>query len=94
MPSGEPGPSECAEKVEATAEIERQFAGLNEPYRSLLVLREVQGLSYQAIAAALEMPLSSVRVYLHRGRQRLAKRLDTTAESKPSQPTTACTHEA
>lgn len=99
LPSGEPGPSELAERVETTGEIERELAGLDEPYRSLLILREVQGLSYQAIAGALEMSLSSVRVYLHRGRKRLAKRLAPSVERDPkgssqSISTTACTHDA
>ncbi|QDT69471.1 ECF RNA polymerase sigma factor SigE [Planctomycetes bacterium MalM25] len=96
LPSGEPGPPACAESVEAIAEIERELGGLNEPFRSLLILREVQGLSYQAIAAAMEMPLSQVRVYLHRGRRRLAKRLGPAAGPKPVSKTNSpvCSHEA
>jgi RNA polymerase sigma-70 factor (ECF subfamily) len=48
---------------------------LSEPGRSVVILREIQGLSYQEIGEALEMPMSSVRVTLHRGRRRLREEL-------------------
>ena len=48
---------------------------LSEPYRSVLILREIQGLKYREIADTLEMPLNTVRVHLHRGRRKLRERL-------------------
>lgn len=97
-PSGEPDPCVVAESSEARTQIEEQLAKLAEPYRSLLILREVQGLSYQAIGAALEMPLSTVRVYLHRGRRKLAERLKPPPETPCPQPqptptAAVCRHE-
>lgn len=48
---------------------------LGEPSRSIVILREIQGLAYQEIADALELPSSTVRVALHRARRRLRERL-------------------
>ena len=84
--SGEPDPSAGVQSREAAATLETQLAALAEPYRTLVILREVQGLSYQAISAALEMPLSSVRVYLHRGRRMLANRLSEEEPDSSSRP--------
>jgi len=36
-----------------------------------VVLREVQGLAYDEIAAAMNMPLGTIKVYLHRARRQL-----------------------
>jgi RNA polymerase sigma-70 factor (ECF subfamily) len=51
--------------------IEAAIADLNEPYRSIVVMREIQGLAYEEIATGMDMPLGTVKVYLHRARRRL-----------------------
>jgi len=60
LPEDSPGPEGLAQSSELG---------------SRLLLREVQGLSYREIGEALEMPLSTVRVTLHRGRRRLREEL-------------------
>lgn len=55
--------------------LEEELRELSEPYRSVLILREIQGLKYREIADTLEMPLNTVRVHLHRGRRKLRERL-------------------
>ncbi|MEO1496377.1 MAG: RNA polymerase sigma factor [Planctomycetota bacterium] len=91
-------PQAHAEAVETRGEIERALAQMPEPHRSLLILREVQGMTYQAIAEALDMPLTSVRVYLHRARRKLAAQLAPLHETSSTEPTAnrpeACTHDA
>jgi RNA polymerase sigma-70 factor (ECF subfamily) len=71
------GPS--PERVLHDAEIGRQLCEavgeLREPAKSIVILREIQGLSYRQIADVLELPLSTVRVSLHRGRRRLRELL-------------------
>ena len=52
-------------------ELVTALKNVQEPQRSIVVLREVQGLSYAEIAEALELSVDQVRVYLHRGRRRL-----------------------
>jgi len=63
------------ERVVGGFEMRRQLCAalgeLREPAKSIVILREIQGLSYQQIAEVLELPLSTVRVSLHRGRRRL-----------------------
>lgn len=44
---------------------------LDEPFRSLLIMRDIQGMSYADMQGALEMSESQVKVYLHRGRRKL-----------------------
>jgi RNA polymerase sigma-70 factor (ECF subfamily) len=50
---------------------------LDEPYRSILIMREVQDLPYQDIADAMAMPLGTVKVYLHRARRRVREEVRT-----------------
>jgi len=42
----------------------------------VVALRELQGLKYKEIAETLDMPLNTVKVYLHRGRKKLQAQLD------------------
>jgi len=55
--------------------LERALATVEEPYRSIVVMREVQDMTYAEIVDALEMPLNTVKVYLHRGRRMLREAL-------------------
>ncbi len=48
---------------------------LSEPYRSIVILREIQELKYQEISESLELPLTTVKVYLHRARKMLRNQL-------------------
>ncbi len=44
---------------------------LDEPFRSIVILRDIQGASYADIEECLGMSDSQVKVYLHRGRRKL-----------------------
>jgi RNA polymerase sigma-70 factor (ECF subfamily) len=70
-----PGPERLVHSSQLGGRILRALDTLPEPGRSVVILREIQGLSYQEIGEALEMPTSSVRVTLHRGRRRLREEL-------------------
>lgn len=65
---------------EARQQIERALAEVAEPYRTIVILRELQGYKYQEISDTMEMPLNTVKTYLHRGRRMLREQL-TEAES-------------
>jgi RNA polymerase sigma-70 factor (ECF subfamily) len=61
---------------ELSGEIGKAITQLDEPYKSLLVMREVNGLSYQVLADSLDLSLSQTKVYLHRARKQLKENLE------------------
>jgi RNA polymerase sigma factor (sigma-70 family) len=68
--------TEEAVRVRETRQaLELALATVEEPYRSIVVMREIQGLKYTEITEALELPLNTVKVYLHRGRRMLREAL-------------------
>jgi len=75
LSTGMPGPEGLANASQLSGRILGALRELSEPHRSVVILREIEGLSYLEIAEALEMPLSSVRVTLHRGRRHLREEL-------------------
>ena len=70
-----PAPDARAESAEFQRELDRALATLGEPYRSIVVLREVEGLAYQEVADTLDLPLNTMKVYLHRAKKRLRETL-------------------
>ena len=56
--------------------IERAIARLRPEYRSCIMLRHVEGRSYEEIAATLDLPLGTVKTYIHRARHELRKALE------------------
>ena len=44
---------------------------LDDTFRSILVMRDIQGMSYTDIQQSLDISASQVKVYLHRGRRKL-----------------------
>jgi RNA polymerase sigma-70 factor (ECF subfamily) len=61
----------AADRSSLRQRLEAALSELNEPYRSIVVMREIQGLTYEEIATAMNMPLGTIKVYLHRARRRL-----------------------
>jgi RNA polymerase sigma-70 factor (ECF subfamily) len=49
---------------------------LSRPYRELIVLRDIEGLSYEEVALALEINVGTVKSRLSRGRGELRRRLE------------------
>jgi RNA polymerase sigma-70 factor, ECF subfamily len=67
----------AAERTSLRSQLEAALGELNEPYRSIVVMREIQGLAYEEIATAMNMPLGTIKVYLHRARRRLRESIQT-----------------
>ncbi len=61
-------PEQQARLKEVRAAVWRTLHRLPDAYRQILVLRELEGLAYDEIAAALGISLDNVRVTLHRAR--------------------------
>ena len=64
------------ESRELGSAIERAIARLRPEYRSCILLRHVEGRSYEEIAATLDLPLGTVKTYIHRARHELRRDLD------------------
>ena len=69
-----------AGRSDEASEIDRQIfkdqlqlaiKSLDDPFRSIVVMRDVQGRCYADIQESLGMSESQVKVYLHRGRRKL-----------------------
>lgn len=59
------------EAKEIGAAIEEAIAQLRPEYRSCILLRHVEGRSYEEIATTLDLPLGTVKTYIHRARNEL-----------------------
>jgi len=68
-------PEHAAERGATATSIERALAGLAEPLREVVVLREVEGLSYKEIAAVMHAPIGTVMSRLARARAQLEQAL-------------------
>lgn len=64
-------PEQLLSDAELQRAVDAALLSLSEPERAVLVLFHQEELSYQAISAALEMPINTVRTHLHRGRKRM-----------------------
>lgn len=64
-------PLEYVEATELGGEIETVIAGLRPEYRTCILLRHVEGRSYEEIAEILSLPLGTVKTYIHRARNEL-----------------------
>jgi len=73
-------PERSAERGATGAAIEHALAGLAEPLREVVVLREVEGLSYKEIAAVMNVPIGTVMSRLARARAQLEQALTPAGE--------------
>ncbi len=64
-------PLRAAMTAELEAVVHRALQTVPEPYRSAIVLRDVEGMSYEEIADILEISLGTVKSRILRGRQAL-----------------------
>ena len=74
-----PHPGESAleelEAAELGTAIERAIQALRPEYRACILLRHVEGRSYEEIAATLDLPLGTVKTFIHRARHQLREAL-------------------
>jgi RNA polymerase sigma-70 factor (ECF subfamily) len=66
--AAERSPAARLESTERLRRLDVKLKGLSPQHRTVLVLRDIEGLSYEEIAAVAEMPLGSVKARLHRAR--------------------------
>ncbi|UCE17796.1 MAG: RNA polymerase sigma factor [Gemmatimonadota bacterium] len=88
LDSGERDPDLPAPFVESDVEteelrrnIKKAIAKLPEKSRSVIILREIEDLKYEEISEVLDMPINSVKSYIHRGRRLLRQHLSAIYEN-------------
>ena len=69
-------PAAAVERSEVEAALHRAIAELPEERRIVVVLRDLEGLSYEEIAQTLELELGTVRSRLHRARMDLKDKME------------------
>lgn len=79
MRSGEADPADLAAQRDQAADLKARLntalARLSEAQRCALVLVHQQGLSVEEAAAAMQMPVGTIKSHLHRGREVMRKLL-------------------
>jgi RNA polymerase sigma-70 factor (ECF subfamily) len=70
------GPDEALAAEQLRAVVTAAIEGLKPKHRIVLVLREIDGFDYDAIADALDVPVGTVESRLHRARAELARALE------------------
>lgn len=69
--SDEGDPAQAASDAELQRSVIRALQGLEDDYRAVVVLRDIEGLDYQAIGEILDIPAGTVKSRLHRARMAL-----------------------
>lgn len=69
-------PLEIFAHEEVRTRVEQELKQVPEPYRTTVVLRDIEGLAYEEIAEVLQISLGTVKSRLIRGRDALKKRLE------------------
>jgi RNA polymerase sigma-70 factor (ECF subfamily) len=69
-------PSRIIEQTEMQERLGAALDELDDDFRAAVVLRDVEGLNYAAIAEVLELPVGTVKSRIHRGRLMLRALLE------------------
>ena len=71
VPEQAPGPEDTAMKNAKKEQVQRCLGALPLEFREILILRELEGLSYKEITTVTGLPMGTVMSRLARGRDRL-----------------------
>jgi RNA polymerase sigma factor (sigma-70 family) len=83
LPGREAGPERAWEHNNLDYDVQRALDALPPDFRAAVVLCDIEGLSYEEIAATLDVKLGTVRSRIHRGRALLREEL---AHRRPTTP--------
>ncbi len=71
VPSGDPTPAQLYDDTHFDADVQAALDALSPDFRAAVVLCDLEGLSYEEIAATLGVKIGTVRSRIHRGRSAL-----------------------
>jgi len=77
---------------ELKARVETELKALTEPFRTTVILRDIEDLSYEQIAEVMQTSMGTVKSRLVRGREALRKRLERHLASFGMTPGEAAEH--
>lgn len=77
MPSDEDTPEKQVIVSETQRHIRKIIDNMPDKYKSIIVLRYLHDLSLQEISDVLDLPITTIKTRLHRGREYLRKKLET-----------------
>jgi RNA polymerase sigma-70 factor (ECF subfamily) len=86
LPGREPSPAQAFDDRHLDADIQLALDALPPEFRVAVVLCDIEGLSYEEIAATLDIKLGTVRSRVHRGRTRLRAALEHRAHRRTEVP--------
>jgi RNA polymerase sigma-70 factor (ECF subfamily) len=69
-------PGHALEQAEQERRVQQALARLSPEHRTVLVLKDMEGQKYEAMAAILKVPIGTVRSRLHRARLELRELLE------------------
>jgi len=84
-PSDDVGPEDAAARAARAVEVQRALQNVSEEHLAVLVLHDQQDLDYAETAAALDIPVGTVKSRLHRARIEMARLLGHLREPEPSE---------
>jgi RNA polymerase sigma-70 factor (ECF subfamily) len=70
-----PRPDQMAEGRQLEKIVQKELAALESDQRALIVLRDIEGLTYSEIVEVVGQPLGTVKSRLHRGRMTLKEKI-------------------
>ena len=75
LAGADPGPERAFEHANLDVDIQQALGRLSPDFRAAVVLCDIEGLSYEEIAATLDIKLGTVRSRIHRARAQLRQTL-------------------
>jgi RNA polymerase sigma-70 factor (ECF subfamily) len=76
LPGREPTPAQVYDDTHLDGDVQQALDQLAPDFRAAVVLCDIEGLSYEEIAATLDIKLGTVRSRIHRGRAQLRAALE------------------
>ncbi|MBA3744860.1 MAG: RNA polymerase sigma factor SigE [Sporichthya sp.] len=86
LPGREPSPQQLLDERGFDADVQYALDQLPPEFRAAVVLCDIEGLSYEEIAATLGIKLGTVRSRIHRGRAQLRAALDHRSSANRTAP--------
>jgi RNA polymerase sigma factor (sigma-70 family) len=86
LPGREPNPAQHYDDHHFDGDVQHALDSLAPDFRAAVVLCDIEGLSYEEIAATLGIKLGTVRSRIHRGRAQLRAALEHRAPRRLTEP--------